>query len=94
MTEQNATSYTDLEHVMVMCRIFVAKVSFRIREGSLELEHVIQSPSEARGLGNENGRSRRNRVVGGLGGFPPHYRAYLAPPASRGGVWGGSSPPF
>ena len=55
---------------------------------------LIQSPSEARGLGNENGRSRRNRVVGGLGGFPPHYRAYLAPPASRGGVWGGSSPPF
>ena len=32
--------------------------------------------------------------MGGLGGFPPHYRAYLAPPASRGGVWGGSSPPI
>ena len=30
MTEQNATSYSDLEHVMVMCRIFVVKVSFRI----------------------------------------------------------------
>ena len=41
MTEQNDTSYTDLEHVKVMCRIFVAKVSFRISEGSLELEHVI-----------------------------------------------------
>ena len=38
MTEQNAT---DLEHVMVMCRIFVAKVSFRIGDGSLELDHVI-----------------------------------------------------
>ena len=38
MTEQNAT---DLEHVMVMCRIFVAKVSFPISGGSLEVEHVI-----------------------------------------------------
>ena len=44
MTEENnAWSFTDLEHVMVICRIFVAKVFFRISEGSLEmeLEHVI-----------------------------------------------------
>ena len=44
-------------------------------------------------LGNENGRLRRNRVVGGLGEFPPHYRACLPPHASRDG-FGGILPPI
>ena len=37
---------------------------------------------------------RPTTSLGGLGGFPPHYRAYLAPCAPRGGVWGGPSPPL
>ena len=60
----------------------------------LILISIIQSPSEARGLGNENGRSRRNRVLGGLGGFPPPYRAYLAPPCVERGGLGGILPPI
>ena len=45
----------------------LGKSKFKINK----FKYLIQSPSEARGLGNENGRSRRNHVVGGLGGFPP-----------------------
>merc|ERR1712117_80177 len=51
---------------------------------------VIQSPSEARGLGNENGRSRRNRVVGGLGGILPPIlgRKDFGGPGEAGGKGG------
>ena len=55
---------------------------------------IIQSPSKARGLGNENGRLHRNCVLGGLGGFPPHYRAYLAPLCAERGGLGGILPPI
>ena len=41
--------------------------------------------------GRKNERSAPAMRGGGLGGSPPHYRAYLAP-VTRGGVWGGLPP--
>ena len=43
---------------------------------------VLSNPRarRARGLGNENGHSRRNSVLGGLGGFPPIIGHTCPPP--------------
>ena len=79
--------------------LFCSRVVFKVSMNNIKyflntVISFIQSPSKARGLGNENGRLQRNRVVGGLGGFPPHYRAYLAPPCVKRGGLGGILPPI
>ena len=54
----------------------------------------LSKASEASLGGRKNGRSAYRNELGGFGGVSPHYRAYLAPCAPRGGVWGGPSPPL
>ena len=65
-----------------------------IQGGQGEKVSSLSKASEASLGGRKNARSASHNELGGFGGVSPHYRAYLAPCAPRGGVWGGPSPPL